>query len=97
MSEQTLVVVYDAEDEVAAQLFRTLLEEDGIAVVERPLESPIFEGVQQFGLHSQLMVREEDAARARRLIEAFEQEAESGELRTEIPEDTGPFSEDTPD
>ncbi|HEY3416405.1 MAG TPA: DUF2007 domain-containing protein [Armatimonadota bacterium] len=95
MGEQDneLQVVFAASDEVEAVLFRSLLEEAGIDVVERPFESDWFEGVRQQGLHSQLLVREEDVPRARELVTAFAEEAAAGELSTESL-DEAPGSED---
>jgi hypothetical protein len=87
MADEELVPVYDAPTEVDALLNRTLLQEAGIDVVERILESDWFEGVQQKALHSQLLVRAEDADRARELLTAFAEEAQSGELASEIPDD----------
>lgn len=80
MDNSKLVVVFDAEDEISALLYRTMLEEAGIDVIERPLEVIWFEGVRQRALHSQLLVRETDAAQARTLVEAFRADAEAGEL-----------------
>ncbi|MHB9026900.1 MAG: putative signal transducing protein [Armatimonadota bacterium] len=88
-----LQVVFDAPDEVQAVLYRSLLEEAGIDVVERPLETDWFEGVRQQGLHSQLLVREEDAPRAAELVAAFRQEAEEGDFTAESL-DEAPNSED---
>lgn len=91
MMEDQLVVVYDAYTAVEALLYREMLEEAGIDVVERPLEAEWFEGVRQRNLHSQLLVSAEDEARARELIEAFHEEAQTGELSAEIPaEDSDP-------
>lgn len=83
MANTDLVVVYDAEEEVHAVLYRSLLEEAGIDVVERPLEAEWLEGVRLRALHSQLLVRAEDAERARALVDAFQQDAEDGDLSTE--------------
>lgn len=80
MDDDKLVVAYDAETEAEAFLYRTMLEEAKIDVIERPMEDSWFEGVKQQGLHSQLLVREQDAERALNLVEAFSREAESGEL-----------------
>lgn len=86
MSEQgdELQPVFDAADEVEAVLYRSLLEEAGIDVVERPFEAEWFEGVRQQGLHSELLVRKEDAQRATELVAAFHQEAEEGELADDL-------------
>ena len=86
MERENLVAVFDAADEVGALLFRTVLEEAGIDVVERPYETLWLESVKQRALHSQLLVRRSDEARARQLIEAFRAEAERGELIVENPE-----------
>jgi hypothetical protein len=86
MDEDELTVVFNAEDEVQALLYRNMLEEAGIHVLERPLEAEWFEGVKQSGLHSQLLVRDQDAEQASALVEAFMREADSGELSAEIPE-----------
>lgn len=88
MSDDELVPVYNAETEVEALLYRTMLEEAGIDVVERPLEEGWLEGIKQQALHSQLLVRESDAARAGTLVAAFHREADSGELSADIPETT---------
>ena len=84
MSDDELVIVYNAEDEIGALLYRTMLEEAGIDVIERPMEEPWLEGIMQQGLHSQLLVRERDAERAQSLVEAFTREADSGELSADI-------------
>jgi len=90
MSNDALVVVFDAETEVDALLSRNLLEEAGIDVVERPLEAVEFEGVRQRALHSQLLVMPEDRVRAEELLASFAAEAESGELYAGLPaEDAG--------
>jgi hypothetical protein len=86
MTDDELVVVFNAEDEVQALLYRNLLEEAGIPVIERPLEAEWLEGVMHQDLHSQLLVREDDAEEAHRLVEAFRREAEEGILSAEIPE-----------
>ena len=83
MDHDALVPVYDAETEVEAVLYRTMLEEAGIDVVERPYETVWLESVKQRALHSQLLVRAEDAERARALVAAFEEEAARGELNLE--------------
>jgi hypothetical protein len=83
MRADDLVPVYDAGDEIQALLYRTMLEEAGIDVFERPYEAEWLEGVQQRGLHSELQVRAEDAETARALVASFTQEAETGELEAE--------------
>lgn len=85
MEDEDLVPVYDADDEVEALLYRSMLEEAGISVIERPLEEPWLEGVMQRSLHSQLLVRDEDAERAFALVDAFRHEADDGVLSQEIP------------
>lgn len=80
MAASELVVVYDAPQEVLAILYRSMLVEAGIAVVEQLWESDALEGVQLRALHSQLLVSAADAVRARALVEAFTAEASSGEL-----------------
>ena len=90
MSEDELVPVFNTLDGVEAVLFRSLLEEAGIDVEERPYETDWFEGVRQHGgLHSQLLVRATDAERARALIAAFREEAEQGELPADEAGDSG--------
>jgi hypothetical protein len=99
MAEDRLVAVYDAYTEVEAVLYRSMLEEAGIDVVELPLEVEWFEGVRQRNLHSRLLVSAEDAERARELIVAFHEEAQTGELSTELPPegaDTAPPPDDFP-
>lgn len=86
MGEDELVAVFDAEDEIQALLYRSMLEEAGIDVIERPMEEPWLEGVMVRALHSQLLVREEDAERAYLLVESFRQEAEEGTLAEEAEE-----------
>lgn len=86
MSDDELVAVCNAETEVESFLYRSMLEEAGIDVIERPMEESWLEGVKQQALHSQLLVREKDAERAGTLVKAFRREAESGELSAEIPE-----------
>ncbi len=94
MESDALVVVFDAGTEVDALLFRSMLEEAGIDVVERPLEVEWLEGVRPRGLHSQLMVEEQFVDVARVLIDAFQQEADSGELTEGIPpEESGTAEE----
>lgn len=85
-----LVAVYDAATEVESVLYRTMLEEAGIDVVERQLEAYWLESVKQRALHSQLLVRLADAERARELVEAFRAKAEAGEL---LPPDEPPADE----
>jgi hypothetical protein len=87
MADDELVVVYSAVDEVDALLHRTMLEEAGIDVEERPLEVEWLESVRQRGLHSQLLVRQEDVARATELIKSYDEESERGDL--EADEDKG--------
>ena len=86
MDDRELVVVFDAESDVQALLYRTMLEEAGIDVVERQLEVPWFEGVRWRALHSQLLVRAEDAERASTLVREFTEAAEQGNLNVENPE-----------
>jgi len=86
MGSEDLVSVFDATDEVQSLLYRTMLEEAGIDVVERQLEIPWLETLKLQGLHSQLLVRRRDEARARELIASFHEEAESGELTVDNPE-----------
>lgn len=97
MTNSDLVAVYNATDEVQALLYREMLQEAEIDVVERPLEADWLEGVRLDGLHSQLLVKSEDAERARALIAAFAAEAEQGELSAEIPEDAQLPAGDKPD
>ena len=89
MSEGKLVVVFSAANEVQALLYRSVLEEAGIDVMERQYETFILESVKQRALHSELLVREEDADKARELVDAFHQEAERGELAVDSPEEQG--------
>ena len=86
MTEEELIPVFDAVDALEALLYRSLLEEAGIDVEERPFESDTFESVRQFGLHSQLLVNAHDAAAALELIKAFREEADHGELRADEPD-----------
>lgn len=86
MDNDNLVSVFNATDEVQALLYRSMLEEAGIDVVENQLEAQWLESVKLQGLHSQLLVRPKDEARARELIEAFREEAERGELTVDNPE-----------
>jgi hypothetical protein len=98
MADEELVVVYDAMDDIQALLYRTMLEEAGIAVVERPMEVTWLEGVKVEALHSQLMVREEDVNRATKLVESFRREAEEGQLAAEEPPaEPEPDTESMPD
>lgn len=87
MKDEDLVPVFNATNEVQALLYRSMLEEAGIDVVENLLEAQWFESVKQQGLHSQLLVRPKDEARARELIAAFSEEAARGELSVESPEE----------
>jgi len=84
--EEELVAVFDAADEVQALLYRTVLEEAGIDVVERPYETAWFESVKQNALHSRLLVRRHDAARAKSLLDAFQAAAEGGTLSAGPPD-----------
>lgn len=84
MDDQEMVVVFDAEDEIQALLNRALLEEAGIPVFERMMETDVLEGIKQQGLHSKLLVRLEDVQKALPLIVAFREESESGELTEEM-------------
>jgi hypothetical protein len=65
---------------VEALLFRTMLEEAGIDVEERLMESTWLAGVSFFSLHSQLLVRAADAARAHALVAAFRARDESEQM-----------------
>lgn len=94
MDTNELIAVYDAADEVTALLHRTLLEEAGIDVVERPWETEWFESVRQRGLHSQLLVRVTDAERARQLLAAFDRQADAGQLEATPPEQATDRTED---
>lgn len=87
MTDQEMVVIFDAEDEIQALLNRTLLEEAGIPVFERMMEAETLEGVKQQGLHSKLLVRIEDVKKALPLIWAFREEGDSGELTKEMVEE----------
>lgn len=84
MTESELIPVYDASDATEALMFRNMLEEAGIPVVEREMESDWLEGVKLDDLHSQLMVRAEDAEQASALVAAFQSEADTGELSAEM-------------
>ena len=95
MDEAELVVVFEAEDEIQALLNRTMLEEADVQVMERLMEAEWFEGVKQRGLHSQLLVREQDAEMARQLLAALRQDSDSGELADDLPPDEpDEFSQD---
>ena len=87
MGNDDLVVVFDAVNEVQTILYRSLLEEAGIDVIERPLEIDELAGVKQRDLHSQLLVRQADAAQARELIAAYTEEAELGTLEQDAEEE----------
>ncbi|OPZ85517.1 MAG: hypothetical protein BWY76_01381 [bacterium ADurb.Bin429] len=88
MGTDELVPVFDAPDEIQALLYKTMLEEAGIGVVERALEPEWLEGVMQRGLHSQLLVQTADAETARTLVESFTAEANAGELDAEAAQET---------
>ncbi|MHB9130106.1 MAG: putative signal transducing protein [Armatimonadota bacterium] len=90
-NREDYIVVYNAMDEIQALLYRNLLEEAGIDVLERPMEIPWLEGLRLDDIHSQLLVHEEDVERASQLIEAFHQEAEEGTLT--LPSDKDPLDE----
>ena len=92
MDDNELIAVFNAVDEIQALLYRSMLEEAGIDVIERPWETGLFEGVEQRGLHSQLLVREEDVDKASTLVTAFRHDAEEGELALDGPEDTSETS-----
>lgn len=79
MHDDALVPVFNAANDAEALLYRTMLEEAGIDVEERPMESTWLAGVQLFALHSQLLVRASDAGRAHELVEAFRAGAASSE------------------
>lgn len=87
MEIDDLVPVFNATDESAALLYRTMLDEAGIDVIERPMEAEWLEGVMLRGLHSQLLVQEKDAEQAKMLVESFEQEAADGTLQRDLPKD----------
>jgi hypothetical protein len=93
MRDEELVPVYNAMSEVDALLYRTMLEEAGIDVVERPFEADWLEGVRQDGLHSQLLVAASNVADARTLVEDFTREAENGELAAEAEAEATPAAE----
>lgn len=80
MINEDMVVVFDADSEVQALLYRDMLTSAGIEVYERLLEDETFEGVMQESLHSQLMVHVEDEVRASELVTAFTAASDSGAL-----------------
>jgi hypothetical protein len=80
MSAEDPVAVFDAADEVQAMMYRMVLEEASIDVMEIPYENYWLESAKLDALHSRLLVRPEDEARARELIEAFRAEVARGEL-----------------
>jgi len=87
MAEERLIDVFEAGDAVEAMLYRTMLEEAGITVIEQPMEIIGYGGIMPEQCYSRLLVSAEDEQRARELIEAFHEEAQSGELIDEFPDD----------
>ena len=84
MTDNKLQVVFEVKDNVESFLYRTMLQEAGIDVFERPLMDPMIlgaacspRGVQLV----QLLVKSADAMRAAALIADFESKADTGEYR----------------
>lgn len=94
MTSDKLVPVFSALNEIQAVLYRSMLEEAGIDVFEEMMEDDVFVGVKLRGMHSRLMVREEDAQRATDLVIAYSQEVDRGELIAN--DDAGESTADTP-
>ena len=94
MDQLALVTVYETDNEVESTIYRSLLEEADIPVLERSLRDPML-WYTMTGMNLpnyQLLVRPEDADRARELIEAYGAEVEKGIVIEEDAE--GIISED---
>ena len=72
-----LVPVYRAPQESTAEIVRALLESEGIQVVYRSLHAPaVYDGLFAVadGFWADLMVREDQAERAKEILRAFDPE-----------------------
>ncbi|MHB9133213.1 MAG: putative signal transducing protein [Armatimonadota bacterium] len=92
MADEQFTVVFEAQDQVEAQIVRSILEEAGIPVLERPLGSAalsvyIGEGA---SAQSQLSVPGVDTERARALIEEYRREAVTVEMPAEEEAEAAP-------
>lgn len=91
MDQHALVTVFETDSMVESTVYRSLLEEAGIPVLERSLRDPmLWYAMTGMNLPNyQLLVRPEDAERAAELIEAYGAEVEKGLVIEEGAEDTG--------
>lgn len=93
VSDSNLVEVFHADNEVEALLYQTMLEEAGIHVVERrsgdAISTSVIYPVPHLGID--LLVSNDDAPEATRLVEEFRQRADAGELA--VPEGMSSIAE----
>ena len=82
MSEDDLVVVFETTDDLECVMYRSMLQEARVSVMERdPWTSRLNMGTMI--VPWQLLVYRRDAEQALSLIEAYRQAVKSGELRIE--------------
>jgi len=74
-----LVPVYNAPDEYTAELIKGILEGEGIEVMLKGEQVPIFDGALEIasGYWGQVLVKEEDAERSREILIAYEAQSAS--------------------
>lgn len=95
-SDEALVPVFHTNNELDAQLYRAMLEGEGIHVLTET--RPIFPGYHarpELNLHFRLLVYAHDAPRAAELIEDYRQQVESGALA--LPDDEASCMPDPPE
>jgi hypothetical protein len=75
MSDEDLVVVFRAPSEVVADIVKGLLDGEGIPVLMKSRQVPMYDGalVMGEGYWGDIAVPREHADRARAIIEAYEQ------------------------
>jgi len=93
-SDEALVPVYHTNNELDAQLYRALLEGEGLKVLEE--SRPVFADYHtrpELYPHYRLLVFAHDAPRAAELIEGYRLQVESGALA--LPDDETPEDSST--
>jgi len=81
MSKEDLVLLFEPEDDVAAMILQSMLEEAGVAVMPRPFEDKALDGLvelQEGGLWGQLYVTTEQQELARQVLQDFLDSREEG-------------------
>ena len=68
-----MIKVFEAPDELAAITLREMLEEEGIPVFVQSYQVPWYDGIMRVakGFWGRLLVRDEDAERAKEIVEDF--------------------------